>query len=75
MVTDRMKQLLRHALGLNRRQTSYRNYYVAARGSPEMQLWEEMLEAGLARRGRPVSYGRCYQVTDAGRAAVEETAP
>lgn len=46
-------ELARHALGLpNRRNTSYRNYFVTGDGSADYPHWMSMVNAGFAARRR-----------------------
>lgn len=53
-MTDKQKELARHALGLDgRRKVSYRNRFVVGSGPPDCDEWEALVAAGDA--GRPAS--------------------
>lgn len=48
-MTPHQKKLARHALGLpNRNQRSYRNRYITSLGTPEHQVWCDLVEAKMA---------------------------
>ena len=50
-MTAEQRDLARHALGLpNKRQQSYRNYFVTGEGAPDHPHWVAMADAGFARR-------------------------
>ena len=52
-------ELARHALGLTRSKTSYRNRFVTGPGSTDYQPWLDMVEAGDAVRvgGEKLPFG------------------
>lgn len=66
-ITERQRQLLRHALGLNIADEPYRNWF--ASGAKDLPDWEALVAAGLAKRAKRTLYEN-FQVTDDGRAAV-----
>ena len=71
MLTDRERELLKHALGYGRSLTSYRNRFVAAPNSDDGRAWASLAERGLAkctRKGSELFGGDCYVVTEAGKA-------
>ena len=76
-ITDKQREIILHALGLNRRDREYRNHFVSGSGSDDYQHCEELVTAGLMTRhkGNVLSGGdNIYIVTDAGRAALNLTA-
>ena len=70
--SERQKEIIRHALGLGRRDSIYRNHYVAY--GPENDDWQLLLEMVglglLAQRPDSLSSGTVFQVTDIGREIV-----
>lgn len=72
MATTEQVQILRHALGLDRRGGEYRNHFVTGPGSSDYQDCEALVAAGLMtkRPGNELTGGDgCYTVTDAGKLA------
>lgn len=75
-MTDEHREILRHALGLNRGSRDYRNHFVTGPGSTDYPHCEALVSAGLMtkRAGNVLSGGDdIYSVTDAGRAALRAT--
>ena len=70
-VTDKQREILRHALGFGRRtRPGWRNYFVTGPGSDDYADCEALVAAGLMtkRSGGPLSGGDpVYRVTDAGQ--------
>lgn len=59
-LTDKQRELARHALGLpNARRQSYRNHFVTGPGSSDYVAWQAMVAAGFATRraGSPLTGG------------------
>ncbi len=74
MMTEAQREIMRHTLGLNRRDSEYRNHFVTGPGSADYPHCEAMVAAGLMekRTGNVLSGGDdIYSVTDAGRAALK----
>lgn len=72
-MTEAEREILNHALGLNRRESEYRNHFVTGPGSTDYPHCEALVAAGLMtkREGNVLSGGDdIYSVTDAGRAAL-----
>ena len=71
-VTDKQRDILRHALGFGRRtRPGWRNHFVTGPGSDDYADCEALVAAGLMtkRSGGPLSGGDpVYRVTDAGEA-------
>ena len=58
--TDPQVKKARHALGLDRQMTAYRNYW----GGSDDADWNDMVERGFAtKRESPVSAGFVYQLS------------
>lgn len=75
--TDEQREIMRHALGLNRGNREYRNYFVTGPGTTDYPHCEALVAAGLmARRaGSQLSGGDfIYSVTDTGRAVLRNRA-
>lgn len=73
-MTEEQREIMRHALGLNRGSRKYRNHFVTGPGSTDYPHCEELVAAGLMtkRAGNVLSGGDdIYSVTDAGRAALK----
>jgi hypothetical protein len=73
-MTPKQKKLAREALGLpNRRRTSCRNFFVAAResGGPS-DTWFRMVDAGYAVSGRPYQETIVFHLTPPGALQVLE---
>lgn len=68
----RLLEVLRHTVGLNRRPEPYRNYFMAAPGSPDEALCLVLSERGLMFEASvPEAYrglvpDRLFRVSDAG---------
>jgi hypothetical protein len=54
-LTPRQIELARHALGLTRSKTSYRNHFCAHAGSDDHKHWDDMVEKGFANVKRNFS--------------------
>lgn len=68
------RDMMRHALGLNRSKDSHRNYYSADVGDAETcATWDALVACGFATKRDPTRGfpDVMYQVTDAGRKALE----
>lgn len=73
-MTEEQREIMRHALGLNRGDRDYRNHFVTGPGSTDYPHCEALVAAGLMtkRAGNALSGGDdIYSVTDAGRAALK----
>ena len=73
-MTDEQREIMRHALGLNRGRGDYRNHFVTGLGSTDYADCEALVAAGMMskRAGNALSGGDdIYRVTDAGRAALK----
>ena len=68
--TERQREILRHALGLNRSRKPYRDHYYTKAADPEL---EGMVSMGLMKRAGIVNRGRNqhYFVTEAGASVVD----
>jgi len=72
-MTDEQREIIRHAFGLNRRGSEYRNHFVTGPGSTDYPHCEALVAAGMMtkRAGNMLSGGDdIYSVTDAGRKAL-----
>ena len=70
MITDRQREILRHALGLNRGVREYRNRFVTGEGSKDFADCEALVAAGLmARHSVAWIPDFTYVVTEIGRRA------
>lgn len=70
-LTDEERDLLRHALGLDRTRVSYRNHYSVSPTAATYPLCQRLLAKGLLERS--ASYTETmilFHVTDAGKALV-----
>ena len=70
--TAKQVDVLRHALGLGRERTPYRNHFVTGPGSDDFDDCRALVAAGLMKeyRSSPLSGGNpIFAVTAAGRAA------
>lgn len=68
--TNCQKEVMRHALGLNRSSKEYRNYFVTGEGSDDFQTCEALVALNfMVNKGKyPFSDGdNVYSVTPAGR--------
>lgn len=73
-MTNEQREVMRHALGLNRGSREYRNHFVTGPGTTDYPHCEALVAAGLMTRrdGNQLSGGdQIYSVTDAGRAALK----
>lgn len=73
-LTEQQREIMRHALGLNRGTREYRNHFVTGPGSDDYADCETLTDAGLMKKypGHVLTGGDpCYVVTDAGRQALE----
>lgn len=68
-MTPDQRKLARHALGLDQRSCSYRNYYAAALGTNIEERWDDMVRQGLAERGNDRGRLVGFCLTDAGALA------
>lgn len=72
-LTDPERDLLRHALGLDRARISYRNHYSVSLTAETYPLCVRLLAKGLMERTATYTATMIhFQVTDAGRSAVME---
>lgn len=72
-MTPEQKFLARHALGLTRFPTSYRNRFHAVVGTSDYREWREMVDAGDALRYPwATSYGDLFTLTHRGAEAALE---
>lgn len=73
---DRHRFAMAHALGIDRRAESYRNYYAAEPDSPAAEDWRYLVSLGYATEGRPASGDLLlFHVTEAGKLAVLSPTP
>ena len=73
-MTPRQREIIRHALGLDRARQSYRNHYVTGPGTDDFGDCEALVAAGMMRCHEPseLSGGDfIYVVTAEGREAVD----
>ena len=72
-MTNKERELLRHALGADSDSPGYRNYFAASPGTPNDRAWKAMVASGLARGpwSREVADAlRFYSVSEAGQDAI-----
>lgn len=69
-LTGFQRAAMRHALGLDRRRTSYRNRYHAAVGSDAAEAWADLASRGLAALVHVENNLALFTVTKLGRAAL-----
>ncbi len=71
--TEKEKEIMTHALGLDRGEKEYRNHYNPGDGSEEHKCCENLFHNGLMN-SRSLSWvpGLMYHVTDLGRQAIGE---
>jgi len=70
-LTDEERDLLRHALGLDRARISYRNHYSVSPKAETYPLCARLLAKGLLERSATYTATMIqFQVTDAGKALV-----
>lgn len=70
-LTKAQRQATQQALGLDRkRKSSSRNWYLAAVGSPDIELWTELVMLGYAALIRVERGMVRFTVTEAGRRAL-----
>lgn len=68
-MTPKQIELARHALGLSRNKTSFRNHFVAGAGHSDFADWQEMVLAGDAKvQEQPKGLGgqSCFWMTPRG---------
>jgi hypothetical protein len=73
-MTEKQREIMRHALGYGSRNPGYRNHFCTGPGSTDYPHCEALVEAGMMakRGGNALSGGdNVYQVTDTGRAALK----
>lgn len=68
-ITNRQREILRHALGLDRADEPYRDRYCAAFDSPEEADCERLVQLGLMTELTPIDLVpyHAFRVTDRGR--------
>ena len=74
-MTKEQREIIRHALGLNRSYSEYRNHFVTGPESTDYPHCEALVAAGLMTKilGNELSGGDdIYSVTDEGRAAMQK---
>lgn len=66
-ISDTERDMIRHALGLNRSENSTRNYYSA--GTADAEIWASLCARGYAFEVAPPSFipDRMFHVTPAGK--------
>lgn len=69
-LTDHEREILRHALGLDRARVSYRNSYSASPMSVTYPILMSLVNRGLMERGVYHETVVHFHVTDAGKALV-----
>lgn len=70
VITEREREILEHALGLDRCREAYRNRYTAARGSEDLLVCVALVGKGLLVEFAASDGLVTFHVTDAGRAAL-----
>lgn len=68
-IPEKHRGILRHALGLDRGETAYRNRFVTGPGSADYDACQEMVDQGLMWRieGNELTGGDpCFRVTASG---------
>ena len=71
LLTDEGRDLLRHALGLDRARVSYRNHYSVSPKAETYPLCVQLAAKGLLERSATYTSTMIhFQVTDAGKALV-----
>lgn len=65
-MTEREREVVRHALGLDRTRESYRNYYVGAYGSADLLVCLAMVGKGWLAEVSDAHGLMTFSVTDAG---------
>lgn len=77
--TKEALELMRHALGLNYRPISSRNYFVTSKQSTDYEIIELLLETGYMTEGRKLGFlpesDSYYYVTEAGKQFVDAHTP
>jgi hypothetical protein len=71
--TDREQDIILHALGLDRGEKSYRNYYAASEGHKSYKELENLASHGLMVNRKDLFNdfgGLVYHVTESGKTAV-----
>ncbi|MCD8139297.1 MAG: hypothetical protein LUE17_05895 [Planctomycetaceae bacterium] len=67
--TKREREIMRHALGLSSKDSSYRNYFSTGPESDDYEVCQGLVEKGLMTvRKLPFCNNFLYYVTDAGKA-------
>jgi len=69
-LTDVEREILRHALGLDRCRVSYRNGYSSTPQADSYPVCMGLVRKGLMERGPYDEKGVVFHVTDAGKALV-----
>lgn len=69
-VNDRERDILRHALGLDRARVSYRNHYCETPQADTYAVCMGLVNRGLMERGAYHETMVVFHVTDAGKALV-----
>lgn len=69
------KEIIRHTLGLNRSNESFRNYFCAGDSHADQPTIDSLVQLGFMRASHTINQGRdtIYVVTDAGKAALHKT--
>jgi hypothetical protein len=74
--TKKALELMRHALRLNDKPISYRNYFVTSKQSTDYPIIELSLKAGYMTEGRKLGFlpesDSYYYVTEAGKQFVDQ---
>lgn len=77
--TKEALELMRHALGLNYKPISYRNYFVTSKQSTDYSTIALLLEVGYMTEGRKLGFlpesDSYYYVTEAGKQFVNQHTP
>lgn len=77
--TKEAVELMRHALGLNYKPISYRNYFVTSKQSTDYPTIALLLEAGYMTEGRKTGFlpesDSYYYITEAGKQFVDQHTP
>lgn len=69
-LTDSQIHILKHTLGLNRRQTPYRNHFVTSEGCADLPNIKILVGLGLMAEAAPAfldSSSQCFHATDEGK--------
>jgi hypothetical protein len=73
-ITKNQFNMMKHALGLNYKETSFRNHYVSSKTGKDFDEWQYLVKNCLAVEMKSSLIGYhfvCFQVTERGREIVK----